>query len=103
MTMSEQARSGLLARVEAEGLDRFPSVIGDARRALPYALVVAQRGETWSTYFLDERGLVEEQSVRTYGDVEAAAADFLRLLRNLARIEEIRAQRTARRQAQRPQ
>ncbi|WP_152970082.1 hypothetical protein [Frigoribacterium sp. RIT-PI-h] len=36
-----------------------------------------------------ERGLVEEQSVRTYGDVEAAAADFLRLLRNLARIEEI--------------
>jgi hypothetical protein len=50
-----------------------------------------------------ERGLVEEQSVRTYDDVESAAADFLRLLRNLARIEEIDAQRAARRQARRPQ
>ena len=50
-----------------------------------------------------ERGLVEEQSVRTSGYVEAAAADFLRLLRNLARIEEIGAQLAARRQVQRPQ
>jgi hypothetical protein len=50
-----------------------------------------------------ERGLVEEQSIRTHDDVEAAAADFLRLLGNLARIEEIDAHMAARRQAQRPQ
>lgn len=50
-----------------------------------------------------ERGLVEEQSIRTHDDVEPAAVDFLPLLRNLARIEEIDAHMAARRQVQRPQ
>jgi hypothetical protein len=103
MTMVARTLAALRTQVDAGELGHLNAIIGDATTGKPFALVLARRDEVWSTYFLDERGLVEEQSVRTYDDVESAAADFLRLLRNLARIEEIDAQRAARRQARRPQ
>ena len=99
----KRTMAALRTQVDAGGLGHLNAVIGDASTQKPFALVLARRDEVWSTYFLDERGLVEEQSIRTYDDVEAAAADFLRLLGNLARIEEIGAELAARRQAQRPQ
>lgn len=103
MTMVARTLAALRTQVDAGGLGHLNAVIGDASTQKPFALVLARRDEVWSTYFLDERGLVEEQSIRTYDHVEAAAADFLRLLGNLARIEEIDAELAARRQAQRPQ
>lgn len=85
----------LESQVQALGLGHLNYVIGDPEASKPYALVIAKKAEIWSTFYVDERGLVEEQSVRTYGDQEAASADFIRLLRNMARIAEIRKERAA--------
>ncbi|KQO48353.1 MULTISPECIES: hypothetical protein [unclassified Frigoribacterium] len=89
----------LESQVRALGLGHLNYVIGDPEASKPYALVIAKKAEIWTTFFVDERGLVEEQSVRTYGDQEAASADFIRLLRNMARIAEIDAELAARRRA----
>lgn len=89
----------LEAQVQALGLGHLNYVIGDPEASKPYALVIAEKAQIWTTFFVDERGLIEEQSVRTYGDQEAASADFIRLLRNMARIAEIREERAARRRA----
>jgi hypothetical protein len=89
----------LESQVQALGLGHLNYVIGDPEASKPYALVIAEKAQIWTTFFVDERGLIEEQSVRTYGDQEAASADFIRLLRNMARIAEIREERAARRRA----
>lgn len=89
----------LESQVQALGLGHLDHVIGDPEASKPHALVIAKKAEIWTTFFVDERGLVEEQSVRTHGDQEAASADFLRLLRNMARIAEIDAELAARRRA----
>jgi len=90
------SRESLESQVQALGLGHLNYVIGDPEASKPYALVIAEKAQIWTTFYVDERGLVEEQSVRTYGDQEAASADFIRLLRNMARIAEIRKERAAR-------
>lgn len=54
----------LESQVQALGLGHLNYVIGDPEASKPYALVIAKKAELWTTFYVDERGLVEEQSVR---------------------------------------
>jgi len=70
-----------VATIEAEGLDRFPYVIGDDHGSSTNALVLTQQDGVWTSFSTNERAGVEETSIRTYEDLSRALDDFVRLMR----------------------
>ncbi len=81
----------LRAEVEAAGFGHLNFLIGDTLLRVPGAQVVGQIDGVWVTFLRDERGVVEERTLVEHPDERSAVTEFMSQLRNLARLEELRA------------
>ncbi|WP_157485218.1 hypothetical protein [Frigoribacterium sp. Leaf8] len=82
---------GLRAEVEAAGFGHLGFLIGNTSLPVSGAHVIGQIDGVWVTFLRDERGLVEELTLVEHPDERSAVTEFMSQLRNLARLDELRA------------